>query len=266
MAESKGGANQPDASDFAALEKELAAGIPDGPLPADGPISLGPEKPKAGPARTSSGGGGAKKKKKKLEPKTPLLRRITTAWREARKAAAEVTHSLGSTDPPTRRMAWVFVAALGGAVLVVSIAGSRYWHHWSALHSERRAVQLHEEAMLSGFLKKQADLMHRKRVMLPLGSFTLELRQPAGGTPANLNLADVEIVVECDTKETRTYLEDNLAQARNQVTNVFVAIDRGELLSADGKARLKKSLLDSLNASLPKGRIENLYISKLVLS
>lgn len=218
---------------------------------------------------TAHGSGGKKKatKGKAQAPEILWTVRLSLAVQRARDSAMEVLGSLGSPDAPTRRMSVVFIASLLCVALIGVAAGHRYLAARRARLASDASAQ-REESMLAGFLMKQADLARRKSVMFALGQFTLELRSPAGEPVRSgvMNLADVEIVLECDTKETRFYFEDNLPQARNQVTDVLVAMDRAELLSQDGKLRLKRRIIEKLNTMLPKGKVENLYFSKLILS
>jgi flagellar basal body-associated protein FliL len=222
-------------------------------------------------SETAHGSSGKKKTKgaasKVHAPEILWTVRLSLAIKNARESTIEVFRSLGSPDGPTRKMSVVFVASLLCVVATLVAAGERYLAIRRA-RSVSAATIRREESMLSSFLKKQADLAMRKNVMFPLGQFSLELRAPAGEPLRRgvMNLAEVEIVLECDTKETRFYFEDNLPQTRNQVTDVLVAMDRSELLSQDGKLRLKHRIIEKLNTMLPRGKVENLYFSKLILS
>ena len=59
--------------------------------------------------------------------------------------------------------------------------------------------------------------------------------------------------------------QDNLDQVRNQITNVLLPLERDQLLSREGKKKLKKALIERLNVWLPKGKVDDVFFSKLLL-
>lgn len=80
------------------------------------------------------------------------------------------------------------------------------------------------------------------------------------------NIAELELVVECDSPDTHTYIEENLVQARNQLTDIFLSMERDDLLSREGKRKLKKRLIERLNGWMPRGKIQNVFFAKLVVA
>lgn len=174
--------------------------------------------------------------------------------------------SLWSPDGPTRKMSLVFVLSLGCAVIVSSVATQRIWktkRQLRLIEEQRKARELHELA------EKEAAEQRRKDSVLSLGSFNLELKTVPSQTRSVgvgvLNMAELEIILMCDGLDTKDYLNQHMIQARNQLTNVFIALDRDELMSQEGKKRLKKSILRKLNSWLPHGKIEDLYFSRLLI-
>jgi flagellar basal body-associated protein FliL len=176
-----------------------------------------------------------------------------------------IAKDLTSTDQATRKMARYFFLSLIGvaAVLVSAVVYIHQEHVRIALESGAEQKALSESAA------KQAEEAREKYASQSLGIFSIELKPPAGTDKKAsnvMNLAEVEIVVQCDEKETCSFIEDNMPQVRNQLTDIFVAMERDEILSKDGKRRLKGRVLQKLNAWLPKGKIENLFFDKLVVN
>jgi flagellar basal body-associated protein FliL len=225
--------------DLAALEKELSAG---------------------GAAPKGKGG---KKKKAAATGTSWVVRwgRVLGYWRDQ---VREVLSGLGSPDRPTRRMAFLFLLS---AVGLVGSTALTLRHVWKVARPPA-ATSTELGGNLGSFLSRQAEEARLKYTMQTLGTFTVELAPVPGrkAAPGVMNLAEVEVVVECDVKETCAYIDDRQPDARSQLVNVFTVLDREEVLSREGKRRLKKRLIDKLNLWLPKGKIENLYFSKLVLS
>jgi flagellar basal body-associated protein FliL len=178
----------------------------------------------------------------------------------------QIFPSLFSTDRPTRRMSFFFFLSLAGLIFVSGYAFQRYW-------SSKRLIRMMEDQRIARRMKvmEEKDVAEAKRrdSVLNLGSFTLELKAiahqalRAGVGVGIVNMAEVEIVILCDGTDTRDYIEEHVIQARNQMTNVFTAIDREELLSREGKRRIKGSIIRRLNQWLPRGKVEDLYFSRL---
>jgi flagellar basal body-associated protein FliL len=171
---------------------------------------------------------------------------------------------LWSPDAPTRKMTLIFFLSLVGAIGVSGIAIQRTWH----IKKQLRLLEEQKKArILQELAEKEDEEKRRKDSVLSLGSFTLELKAVGSQTygVGAINMAELEMVLFCDQVDTKEYLEQHKIQARNQMTNLLVAIDREELLSQDGKKRLKTSILKKLNSWLPRGKVEDLYFSKLIL-
>ncbi|HUP57608.1 MAG TPA: flagellar basal body-associated FliL family protein [Bdellovibrionota bacterium] len=187
--------------------------------------------------------------------------------RALREKFADLARSLASEDRPTRRMSALFFVSVAGMALVLGVACERYWRHVRELRAHADRIARRENAVLEEFLRKRSEIVRRKNSMLTLGEFTVELRGEEGGRrPASMRLAEIELVIECDSKESRDFLEEHMTRAQNEVTNTFVNIAREEFMTPEGKNRLKRELRNRLNSIMPSGKIENVYFSKLVLS
>lgn len=174
----------------------------------------------------------------------------------------EVLAGLKSPDKPTRNGAMLFVASLCGIAMVVILAGVHFYQVRKALLVRAETDHLEE------YMKKQAEEAKKTFTTQALGTFTIQLKPIADQKPAPgvMNLAEVDIDARCDEKETCDLLKDGSEKVRNEVTTALGPMDRDELYSKEGKARLKKRILERLNAWLPKGKVEELYFSKLVIS
>jgi flagellar basal body-associated protein FliL len=179
---------------------------------------------------------------------------------------AEVLAGLKSPDKPTRNGAILFVVSLCGIVFVMGLAGVHVWEDRKNIQVQMN--QSEQGKNLDEFIKKQAEEAKKKYSMQTLGTFTIQLKTIEGQKPAPgvMNLAEIEVQAKCDEVETCQRLEEGSAQVRNEITSSLGPMDRDVLLTKEGKSRLKKKLLDRLNAWLPKGKIEELYFSKLVIS
>ncbi|MCC7442086.1 MAG: flagellar basal body-associated FliL family protein [Bdellovibrionales bacterium] len=117
------------------------------------------------------------------------------------------------------------------------------------------------------FFEKQRESAGRVESQVALGKFTVELKPPEGRVPRGVvNLAELEIVVACTTREACEFLEARMELVRDQVTSVFVYLDREELMTFQGKRRIKAQIQRKLGSLLSSGSVSEVYIVKLLIS
>jgi flagellar basal body-associated protein FliL len=179
----------------------------------------------------------------------------------------EVIEGAKSPDLKTRMAAFGFILSIMGVAAVVIVGGTYFWQQRSHLQGGMTSTG-EQGKNLDDFIKKQSDEAKMKFTTHSLGLFNIELKPVEGSRPGPgvMNIAEVEVQVQCDVKETCDILDDQQVKARNEVTIVFTATERDELLSREGKRRLKKKILDRLNAWIPKGKVEDLYFTKLIIN
>ncbi len=183
----------------------------------------------------------------------------------------EVLKAILSGDFPTRTMSMVFLVSSGLLIFVVTIGVQRWWERGPG-NPDKIKGQSEQSKQVSEFIKKQSKEAKTRAAIVSIGSFTVELKDPENdGKPARrtsgvMNMADLEIVLECADRDTRVFVEEHMAEVRNQITNVLVPVERDELFSREGKKRLRKRIIDKLNNWLPSGKVQDLYFPKLVVS
>jgi flagellar basal body-associated protein FliL len=188
-------------------------------------------------------------------------------WNALKVGLLEVLKGLVASDRITRRMSVLFILSSVGFCMVLGIAVSRFVKQ-SHFLKESSSTESATAKNLADFIQKQAGEAKRKSTVLALGSFTLELKKTEGQKPVLgvLNMAEADIVIECDSKETCDYLYYSMPKVRSEISNVFVALDREELMSKEGKKKIKRAILDKLNHWVPSGKVENVYFSKFIIS
>jgi flagellar basal body-associated protein FliL len=213
-----------------------------------------------------------KKNKKGKKAAGPSLgARLKGAATISREWLVDLFKSIGSSDAPTRRMSIFFFLSLFGVialgVLVIQRNSRLEQERLARIEAEAKdAAERDEEAALLG--GHEAADHSKSSSMLNLGQFTIALK-PVKERPKSgsfVNMAEVELVAECDSKDTHDFLEENLAQARNQLNGVFLSVDREELLTREGKRKLKKRILELLNGWLPHGKVRGIYFSNLIVA
>lgn len=170
----------------------------------------------------------------------------------------DVLAELRSTDLKSRQMAVIFTLSALGTLTTLGLMYQRFFGTPAA-----PAVSPVEE-----FVDDQVQSHHMPGTMLKLGIFDIEIKdstRPAR-MPQGWGTAEILIVIECGSKETCDYIQDYIQKARDEITTVLTVMERQELLSPEGKARLKKQLLDRLNGWLKRGKVENMYFTRLVIS
>jgi flagellar basal body-associated protein FliL len=199
--------------------------------------------------------------KPKPSPSVPRTRPVT-----------EVLNAVSSKDQPTRRMGWFFWLCFGG---FFTISVTTFWHYRAV---KELRLKLEEQARkdaesLGEFLQKTNDNAKRMESGLELGTFQFELKPTQGLEPSRnaVDTAEVEIFVQCDNAATRAYLEASVPQLRNEILLALGPLERETVLSKTGKQRMKKTVIDHLNAWLHEakhveGKIEDLYFTNVILN
>ncbi|OFZ55960.1 MAG: hypothetical protein A2428_11950 [Bdellovibrionales bacterium RIFOXYC1_FULL_54_43] len=187
--------------------------------------------------------------------------------RAVRDVIVQMFEAVRGGDLPSRRMAILFFVGVLGVVIVLSIVYERYIRYQDLRKYQSTAAE-QTSRNLGEFIQKQAEHAKHKFSTLTLGKFTVDIAPIDSPRPVRgvNSVAEVEIVIECDSKETRYFIEDNLARAQDQITNVFASLTRDDLLSRDGKKKLKARLIEKLNGWLPSGKVQDLFFNDLVIS
>ena len=210
----------------------------------------------------------SEKPKKKAAGKKPakpsLLSRVGNAWRGARSTFADLSRGLKSPDRPTRRMSFLFYLSAIGTVIVLGYFLTHFYGIWSDQAGERVNEQ---QENLSRLVERQREAAHSRFSMLDLGKFIIELKPDKGSRARAMNIGELEITIECDGKTTCDRVNAELTRARDMVSTMLLATDRQELLSPEGKRRLKRDILERLNTWLyGVGQVKEVYFTRMLLN
>jgi flagellar basal body-associated protein FliL len=174
--------------------------------------------------------------------------------------AAILAGGLFAKDWRTRWWTLAFYLSCTGVGLVL------YWGHLK-LHPVTIDDKSEQAARIGQFFEKQKAGAERREATLELGSFTIELKPLEGAVPKGVvNLAELSLVASCSSREICSFLEARMELVRDQVSSVFVYTERDELMTPQGKRRIKAQIIRKLNALLPSGTVNEIYITKLLLS
>lgn len=182
-----------------------------------------------------------------------------------------IIKSLFSSDSATRRMALFFFISVFGMILVFRMAFLEIRNGFRPT----RLQEQHKARLEAAALQLHEEEVNQKAAQVKLGRFSIELKTDASEkVPSRrLKVATVELVAQCDNQATRDSIEAHLLQARGTISGVLTPMDRADLMSRDGKMRLRKFLLDRLNLwisheisqGMPQGKVEALYITELLI-
>lgn len=179
----------------------------------------------------------------------------------------EVFKSVRSSDPPTRRMALVFILGFIGFLTVI---GSSIWVLRSSDSSHSKAHSKKGEASEHTGHSKDASEAgdHYKNRLVELGEFQIELKatvDPESPTQVS-NLATIAVVLLLDSPETAEHAKHSKDKLRNVMINIFSIEDREVLMSAGEKKKLKSEITKKVNAFLEHGQVVEVYFPKLLLN
>ena len=174
-----------------------------------------------------------------------------------------------SRDRRTRHGILVF----WGSLILLGVVASHGWRSYTEFrHLQKYGMN---EADLSAKLRAENEAEREKQarlhtVLVTIGAFNIELAPPKGGqrlAPGVMNMAEIEITLECETRDACETIQARMVETRNQITNALTPLERDELLSRDGKGRIKRRVIDRVNAWLTtEGKVRDLYFSRLLLT
>jgi flagellar basal body-associated protein FliL len=173
----------------------------------------------------------------------------------------ELYRCLRSPDAPTRRGAIVFFIAgtLWVGVCIVAVYQIRLIFHLP----QNMDLQNAEKEAAARRLEKEKTFHEAKPLMFRAGSFEIQMKEHGRPRVGSVSVAELEVVVQCSTEATCHYLEANTVGLKDQVAAIFLPIEREELMSVEGKERLKLEITNKVNRWLPSGKIEKVYFSRL---
>ena len=198
-------------------------------------------------------------------PGVPPTSAISASSPSLLKDLPDLMKSVLSRDGPTQKMAIWFIFNLICLMIVMAILIARHVNSSRALKQEaqtKKAIAAQAER------KKLEEKERYQSDTIVLGTFTIQLKSdltvPKMGHV--YNLAEIEVVALCCNQETKIFMQENAVPVKDAIAGVFTSMDRDELMSRKGKERLKVRILKKLNEWLKSGKVEAVYISKLIIT
>jgi len=142
------------------------------------------------------------------------------------------------------------------------------WSHYRAEQAKvKKAVTPEEIAARAEQEKKRLGEEYKKR-NLNLGVFQFQMKPTIGDLPPHdiQNIAQIEISVLCDSLTTCDWISAHMQTVKDQITSALVGFSRKDLMSSPGKQSVQEKVLIKVNVSLPDGRIERVFFTKMILS
>jgi len=107
------------------------------------------------------------------------------------------------------------------------------------------------------------------RTVLPLESFTVNLADPEEGRFLRATLAlgvegQLPTIARGDNKPVETS-QVSMATIRDSIITVLAQCTSNQLLTPDGKAKLKADLINSLNRDVPELRARDVYFTEFLV-
>lgn len=168
----------------------------------------------------------------------------------------------------SRRMAFFFLAFSVGSGLSFAYGVRAYLEYRKGARSENASG-----AQMAAFVEKQSEEARIKQSMLSLGTFTVQMIPPEGKKIRGVqNMGELDLVVECDQKNTRDYLEGRAPQIKDVLSAALRPQDRELILTVEGKEALKRSIMQGLNDALEQwlpgqnARVVRVFIQRMVIN
>jgi len=197
--------------------------------------------------------------------KNSEVERAEEAFKAGWRTFRELLLALKSADAPTRRAAVLFHLGILGVLAVLFLSILHLKHRLNPVHVQ--TIEEQQAEILKQILEKEKMSKEQHAEIFRVGSFGMQMKDVAGSKPLPgvVGMAELEIQVQCDTKETCQYLAENVIPLKDLVAPMLNPMDRDVLMSVEGKEKLKLTLQDKMNRWLPKGHIEKVFLSRLLI-
>ncbi len=180
----------------------------------------------------------------------------------------EILGGLDSSDLGTKRMARAFVLCLFGMGVVVAVAIYTVVDRQIAYRKSHAAPK---PSHIEESEEEQKKPVKPEDLIAQLGSFVVALKpikdqdQAVQVGKKIMNLASLEVVFICDSPDTRDYVQGNLVQVKDQVTEALTTMERQQLMTVEGKRNLGAKIIHVVNRWLPSGKIKRVYFPKFIV-
>jgi len=180
----------------------------------------------------------------------------------------ELLASVFSSDDRTRKVAWIFYLSFVCLIGVVSLLVLQFMQNRVTRKAQQeRATQIEKMASerIEAERKKNEPPPH-----FSLGTFTLPLTETADRYPGTRNVAEFELSITCDTKETCDWIENHLDLSRGFLSPLMTPRNRMMLSTPQGKRAFRDEITARLNVLIGskglRGRVLEVFFPRFVLS
>lgn len=176
---------------------------------------------------------------------------------------------------PRRRMALLMITGIIGGLVVIGVGTARYIRFARvAAEKARRHSQGSDDCKelkctfnkLEELAKQKTALAEIRDATVTLGEFEVSL-VGLGNGQKGVKL-ELDVAVEFDSAETGRWVAANKDPVRSEVLGAAATLTgftREDLLTAEGKARIRERIRDRLDQWLPSGKVKGIYFSRFLL-
>jgi flagellar basal body-associated protein FliL len=114
--------------------------------------------------------------------------------------------------------------------------------------------------------QKMSAALKRHLSEINLGKFHIAIQSNEQSQFEIKNMGQIEITLLCNNEDLRNWIDQHKAIMQDQIYKILDIVTREDLMTAEGKKRLKNTLIKQLNEFLPFGIIHDIYFSNLVIT
>ena len=189
------------------------------------------------------------------EASAPLRRNIT-------ESLGEVLATIGSPDGTSRWAGTVFITAIFGMTLSTLLFIRHY--RFRQMDSQHQAQREERRERRLKALEHQAEggLLEPS---LAIGSITWA--NPSRQISDQLYQQNVfiEIALRCADSACSDFVSHHLVETQNALQEILPALSEQDPLSFEGKAKMKRLMVNHFNRWLKKGRLDAIYFTNIVI-
>ncbi len=171
-------------------------------------------------------------------------------------AAKEKDNKDNGTEEKKKKSPVLFIII--GVVILLIAAGGAYFFLFSTPSDEELANEIAQESNGPAATEKALDL--KVGFMMELDPFIVNLADPKAR-----HFVKTTITLELKNEGVKDEVERLMPKIRNDIILLLSSQTMEDILTMDGKIRLRDQLIARVNRILGEGRLLNVYFSRLVV-
>ncbi len=157
---------------------------------------------------------------------------------------------------PEKKSSKKIIVIIGFVLLVVGSGVAAYFLAPKLTGSEPKEAK---EVATEGGAEKVASKPKKVKVIIPIKTLVVNVKGGSG------RFLKVGIEMEGESKEVEAEAKESMAEIRDQLITILTTKNTSEIVSTEGKRKIKLEIIRKANKILKSGKIKKVYFTDFVM-